>query len=199
MNVFKDYLSLFSIKTYPAKTTVFSEGEPCSTLGLVLKGGLDVITDTGLDSPFLITHLKKDDCFGEYLLFSDCLFYLGSFITVAETTIAFITKEKLLMLLSSNPLLLEAFLKKIGNNHLFLQNRLKALSQKTLKNRLLFYLNFVANRTKQSVISIKSKERLAQYLNMPRPSLSRELQKLKHDGFIDYDLNSITLIKRSPF
>ncbi|MGD9605346.1 MAG: Crp/Fnr family transcriptional regulator [Bacilli bacterium] len=199
MNVFKDYLSFFTIKTFPAKTVVFSEGEPCFSLGIVLKGELDVITYSLSDNGFLIAHLKKDDCFGEYLLFSDSPIYLGSLITVSEVNIALIEKEKLLILLSSQTKLLDGFLKKLGNNHLSLQNKLKVLSQKTIRNKVLFYLNLVVNETENPVVTFKSKERLAQYLNIPRPSLSRELQSLKQEGLLEYDLHTITLIKRSPF
>ncbi|MGD9886422.1 MAG: Crp/Fnr family transcriptional regulator [Bacilli bacterium] len=198
MNVFNRHLSLFTIKAYSAKTVIFSEGEPCLNLGVILKGEIDIITYSS-EVSFTIAHLKKDDCFGEYLLFSNNPIYLGSFVACSDTEIAYINKSKLLELFQTDSLFLENFLKLLGNNHLLLQNKLKIISQTSIRNKIMFYLNLIVKENQNPVVLIKSKERLAQYLNIPRPSLSRELQKLKAAGLIDYDLYSITLKEISPF
>ncbi|HSQ33719.1 MAG TPA: helix-turn-helix domain-containing protein, partial [Peptostreptococcaceae bacterium] len=39
-----------------------------------------------------------------------------------------------------------------------------------------------------------SKQRLSEYLGIPRPSLSRELMNMKNDGLIDYDRNIVKII-----
>ena len=47
---------------------------------------------------------------------------------------------------------------------------------------------------KDKTIYYSSKEKLALYLNIPRPSLSRELANMAKDNIIKYDRKSITLL-----
>ena len=73
-----------------------------------------------------------------------------------------------------------------------LQDKIKILTQKTNREKILFYIKNEIKRTKNKTIKINSKEELAKILNIPRPSLSRELILLKEDGYIFYDRDTIT-------
>ncbi|MDD3172026.1 MAG: helix-turn-helix domain-containing protein, partial [Bacilli bacterium] len=64
----------------------------------------------------------------------------------------------------------------------------------SIKDKVLFFLSETSKRTKSKIIKIKSKEQLALFLNIPRPSLSRELIILKDLGLIDYSKNYIKLL-----
>ena len=97
------------------------------------------------------------------------------------------------MELLSNKTFLTNYLNIMSQNNMLVRQRLKLLSQKSITDRLLFYLNSERKRLKTNVIPIKNKEDLAIVLNIPRPSLSRELINLKEKNIIDYDKKTITL------
>ena len=80
----------------------------------------------------------------------------------------------------------------ISKSVMKLQGKVKILSQKTIREKILFYIKNEIKRTKNKTIKINSKEELAKILNIPRPSLSRELILLKEDGYIFYDRDTIT-------
>lgn len=191
MNVFNDYINEMTIKEYAAKSIIFLEKEPCKHFCIILKGSVDIITYSLNDTPYFINSLSKNDCFGEYLLFSDFPIYLGNVVAKTEVKIGFLLKDKLLNLLKQNENLLNSFLNLLANKHLQLQNKLKVLSQKTISDKILSYVHLHANEHK--TIFIKSKESLANILNIPRPSLSRTLIHLKNANMIDYNYHSITL------
>ena len=71
---------------------------------------------------------------------------------------------------------------------------MKLLSQKSIENKIMFYLYSEKKKRNTNVINIPSKEKLAQLLNIPRPSLSRELIKLKEKKIILYDKYKITIL-----
>ena len=71
---------------------------------------------------------------------------------------------------------------------------MKLLSQKSIADRIMFYLINEYKKTGNKKVSIISKEDLANKLNIPRPSLSRELINLKDEGLIDYNRYFITLL-----
>jgi Mn-dependent DtxR family transcriptional regulator len=73
------------------------------------------------------------------------------------------------------------------------QEKIKVFSQNNIEDRILFYLFEESKKQNTKIIKIKSKENLALLLNIPRPSLSRSLIKLKEKSLIEYDKYSITL------
>ena len=55
----------------------------------------------------------------------------------------------------------------------------------------LFYLNENYQKNNDKTIYIDSKENLAKYLNIPRPSLSRELINMRNEDIISFDRHKI--------
>lgn len=189
----KKYENKFVYKQYPANTLVFHEGDECDSIGIILKGQLVISTITSMDNEYIINILNKNDLFGDTLLFTDKTIYLGDGITNKETEILFICKELLLEMFKDQSFLLN-FLSMVSKKSIDLRNRLKLLSHKSIEERILFYLYTEKKRLQTKKIPIKSKEALAQLLNVPRPSLSRELIRLKEKNIIDYNRYFITLM-----
>ena len=189
----KDYFKDFTIKKFKNNTLIFHEGEECNHLGIILKGQLVISTLTALDKDYVINVLNPNDLFGDTLLFSEKTLYLGDGIVSKDSEILFISKELLLSMLKDQQFLLN-FLSIISKKSMDLRNRLKLLSHKSIEERILFYLSEQRKQLNSNQIPIKSKESLAKLLNIPRPSLSRELIRLKDKKIIDYNRNYITLM-----
>lgn len=187
------YKKDFIIKNFPANTLLFHEGEECGSVGIILKGQLIISTITKMDKEYIINILNKGDLFGDTLLFSDKTIYLGEGIISKDSQILFLTKELLLEMFKDQTFLLN-YLAIITKKSKDLRERLKLLSHKSIEERILFYLSSEVKRLNTNKIPIKSKESLAKLLNIPRPSLSRELIKLKDKGIIDYNRYFIILV-----
>jgi CRP-like cAMP-binding protein len=179
-------------KTYNENTLIFSEGEKCNSLGVIISGELTISTLTNYDKEYTINILGKNEIFGENLLFNEDNTYLGDGIVTKNSEILFIPKELLIELLT-NKTFLTNYLSIISKNAMEVRQRLKLLSQKSISDRILFYLNSESKRLGTNIIPIKNKEILANVLNIPRPSLSRELINLKKNNLIEYDKKTITL------
>lgn len=184
------------IKEYKKNEMIFNEGDLCRSIGLIVKGSVKITTYTICDQEYIITLLTKDELFGESLLFSPNPQYLGHVIALEDTTICFINRKNLLILLQKDVVLLENFLGLLAKKHLATQERIKLLLQKKIKEKILFYLHEQVKKRHSNIIPILSKETLACILNIPRPSLSRELIALKKDKWLDYNRNYIILLKK---
>lgn len=191
-NSLSNYQRYLVIKTYKKDDIVFNEGDECKTIGLVLSGALQISTLTILENEYSINTILENDIFASTLLFSSNPFYLGYGKCLKETKIAFITKDNFIKLLQEDKNILLNYLGFLANKRLLVQERLKILCQKNIKEKILFLLKSKMN--KKNTIYFSSKEKLALYLNIPRPSLSRELAKMKDEGIIDFGRNFITLI-----
>ena len=191
-NTSNDYSNHFIIKEYKKDSLIFNELEKCTCLALILEGEVQISTLTYNDKEYTITLLNKFDTFGEFLLFSDKPFYLGDIIAKSNAKIAFIDKENLLYLLKDK-VILENFLNLLSKKSMLNQEKIKVYSQNNIEDRILFYLFEESKKLNTKTIKIKSKENLALLLNIPRPSLSRSLIKLKEKSLIDYGKNFIKL------
>lgn len=187
-----DYLKYLKIKTFKKDDIVFEEGKQCTSIGLVLSGALQISTITILENEYSISTILANDIFASTLLFSSNPKYLGYGICLKETKIAFITKDHFLFLLQNDINILNNYLSFLANKRLQVQERLKILCQRNIKEKILFLLK--SRMDKNKTIHFSSKEKLALYLNIPRPSLSRELSNMANDKIIKYDRKSITLL-----
>ena len=187
-----DYSKNISIKLYKKGDIVFNEGDQCNSIGLVESGAVQISTITILENEYSISTILADDIFASTLLFSNNPYYLGFGRCLKETKIIFISKSNLIYLLQNDEAILNNFLSFLANKRLAAQERLKILCQKSIREKIFFLLKSRMNN--KNTIYFSSKEKLALYLNIPRPSLSRELINMQNDNLIKYDRKSITLL-----
>ena len=187
----KDYEKYVYYKEYNKNALIFLEGEKCNNVCIVIKGEISIVT-SNYDSLVEINNLKENEIFGDSLILIDDNRYLGNIMAVKDTTLCIISKDNWLKLLE-NKIILRNYLEIISTKVFKIQSKVKILSQKSIREKILFYLLSESKRINKKKIPIKSKESLSLYLNVPRPSLSRELIKLKSENVIDYNRYSITL------
>ncbi len=186
---------LFEIQKYKRNDMIFCEGDICNKLGYVVNGNIHISTVNYDETEFIISRLNTNDFFGETLIFSNSPYYLGDVVAFSEVTICLINRKNLLYLLQNNESFLTFFISSMAKKNFYAQNRLKVLSQNSIRNKIMFFLYNQEKIYKKRIIEISSKENLARLLNMPRPSLSRELSKLRKDGIIEYTKTYIKIIK----
>ena len=186
-----DFEKYVYYKEYNKNAIIFLEGEKCNNVCIVSKGEISIVT-SNYDSLVEINNLKENEMFGDSLILIDDNRYLGNIMAVKDTTLCIIPKDNWLKLLE-NKTILKNYLEIISTKVFKIQSKVKILSQKSIREKILFYLLSESKRINKKKIPIKSKESLSLYLNVPRPSLSRELMKLKSDNIIDYNRYSITL------
>ncbi|MFO7968490.1 MAG: helix-turn-helix domain-containing protein, partial [Candidatus Izemoplasmatales bacterium] len=100
-------------------------------------------------------------------------------------------KSNLEKLIIKNADFREYYLSQLSEKALKLNLHNKILIQPSLEEKILMWLDQMINENQNNLITIKTKEALANYLNVTRPSLSRKLRELKARGIIDYGKNYI--------
>lgn len=76
-----------------------------------------------------------------------------------------------------------------------LSTRIFCTGAKTIRERVITYLSGIAKQTGYRVFEIPlNRQELADYLNVDRSALSKELSKMRRDGLIDYDRNCFRIL-----
>lgn len=188
-----DILKKYSItKEYKSGDIIFNEGDKCLHLGIIIEGEIKIVTYTYLEKEETINTVSTGDMFGQFLLFSTHDNYFGSAIALKKTKILFINKTNLLKLFDEDKNFLNLYLKAICDQSIILKQQNKLYAHKNIRDRIMFY---VTSNTTEGKCKIKSISSLALILNIPRPSLSRELIKMQDEGLIKYDKTYIKYLK----
>ena len=186
----------FKVTSYKKSSVVHFDGERCSKLEIILSG--KVVVDRIGESGNLLTisEFYNDDILGGNLLFSKYPYYPMTVLTQLPTDILEIDRETLFELFCNNPIFLRTYLELTSDRAFILGNKIKHYINKTIRESIMNYLNYESKIQNSNRIKLNTtKKALAEKIGVQRTSLSRELAKMRDDGLILFDTDSITLLK----
>lgn len=186
----------YSEVSYNKGQILFQEGDACKNIGIIEEGSIQLERIYSSGKSIVLAKLSAGDVFGEALVISSTALYPATVIAKSNCKIIFINKKEIMKLCSSNESILENFVMLLSDKVIMLNKKVKSTSLKSVKHKVVDYILEKSNVANSNVIMInESKEDIAAYLGIPRPSLSRELIKLRDENIIDFDRNSITILK----
>ena len=186
----------FKVTSYKKSSVVHFDGETCNKLEIVLSGKVvvDRIDESG--NLLTISEFYKDDILGGNLLFSKNPYYPMTVLTQLPTDILEIDREVLFELIYNNPMFLRTYLELISDRTFILGDKIKHYINRTIRESIMNYLNYESKKQNSNHIKLNiTKKALAEKIGVQRTSLSRELAKMRKDGLIQFDSDTITLLK----
>jgi len=194
-------LSIDNLTAYGGRTAcarkgamLFMQGDACVEIGYVSEGRLDIMSSTPDGREWQIQTVEAGSFFGDVLTFAGENRYLGNVVVSADAVVTMIGKNDFVRLLSDDPPLLLRYLEELGRKTFDIKQQVKLLSLPDLRSRILFWLRWRLGDARSGVVAIPgTKERLAAMLAVERPSLSRELSRMRQAGILSYSRTSIIL------
>ena len=90
---------------------------------------------------------------------------------------------------------LENILREVAREAVYLNLKIQLLSQPTLRDKLLFYLNVMHDSQHSHVFTIPfTREKLAQFICADRSAVSRELSRMQREGIITIEGKQIKFL-----
>lgn len=184
----------YTVKTYEKDAVIAMEDEECNSLGLILDGQVEVQRIYLSGKHIVLKRMTTGEVFGEAIIFSKINKYPATIISISKSNVAFIKKEDIIQLCILEESILKNFITLLSDKIFILNNKIKNISFKTVKQKVINYILEQMHEQKSSTIVLKAnKEQISSLIGIPRPSLSRELMKLRDEGIIDFDKNTITI------
>lgn len=173
-------------------------GEPFEGLGVVLSGTVAVTKESPSGSRMILTILGPGEMFGEMAAFSQKRQWPATVVAQKNCTVFFLPPEKIVgqceKQCSGHKILILNMLRIISDKALMLNRRLEYLSIKNMRAKIsCFLLEQYKNAGKEMYVLPLSRNELADFLNVARPSLSRELSRMRDEGVIDFYRSSIQI------
>jgi CRP-like cAMP-binding protein len=131
------------------------------------------------------------DIFGETIAFSNSKVWPVTVITQEDCTLLFLPNDKITGICAhscaSHNTLIINLLQILSKRNILLSKKIELMSAKNIRGKISSYLLDIFRQNNQNTLTIPMKRHeLADYLNIPRPSLSREMGLMRDAGIIEF-------------
>ena len=187
------------IEEYKKNTLIFKEGDKIDELGIVLSGDIHLIKNDYFGNENLIAKVTPMELFGEAAACSNLLTLPVTIFAMSNSKILYLKYKKIITTCSNackfHLKLIENMVTLLADKNLILNNKLDYISKRSIKEKVLSYLNDQSklNNSKKFKIPF-NREHLANYLAVDRSALSNTLSKLRDEKIITYNKNEFNLL-----
>jgi CRP/FNR family transcriptional regulator, cyclic AMP receptor protein len=178
------------VDKFPAKQTVFSQGDPATNVMYIQEGGvkLTVVNETGKEA--VVAMLGPGDFFGEGCLAGQSI-CIATATAISPTTVLVIEKNEMTRVLHEQHELSDRFIAYVLSRNIRVEedlvDQLFNSTEKRLARTLLLLARYGAQGHPQSVIPKVSQEMLAEMIGTTRTRVNFFMNKFKKLGFIRYN------------
>ncbi|MDD2472016.1 MAG: Crp/Fnr family transcriptional regulator [Dehalococcoidales bacterium] len=187
-----------AVREYKQREIVAVHGQPFQGIGIIACGKLALTKETYSGNRIIMGILEAGDIFGEIVAFSDHRIWPMTVIAQEDCVLLFLPPDKKTgtcsNICTSHSTLIMNMLQILSNRASMLDKKIEHISAKNIRGRISSYLLdlYLDTGNKDFVLAMKRHE-LADYLNIPRPSLSREMALMRDDGIIEFKGSNITI------
>lgn len=188
-------------RSFPKNSIIYHTGQIIQRMGLLLKGGVNIVRADIWGNENIIGHIMPGEVFAETYACSAGRPMMADVVTTADTTVLFLDVMKVVKTCASScthhDRLIHNLLLIMAYKNLYLTQKINHITPKSIRERLLSY--FSAESVLQSsteIIIPFNRQQLADYLSVDRSALSNELSKMRREGVLDYKKNYFILHER---
>jgi CRP-like cAMP-binding protein len=184
---------------YKRNDYIINLGDQFDSVGIMLNGEAIVIKENAAGNRVVMTLLKRGDIFGEMLAFSNHAKWPATVQAQDNCEVLFLPKFKIIgecnRLCSWHTTLIQNFLKIISERALMLNKKVEYLTIKSMRGKISTYLLEQYKKAGNSnFVLLLNRNELADFFNVSRPSMSREMCKMRDEGVIDFYLNAFKIL-----
>ena len=187
------------VHSYNRNDYIVMGGDAYESVGIVLKGAATVSKENAAGNRVVMTLLKQGDIFGEIVAFSSQMVWPATVQAQEACEILFLPRGKIVgecdRMCPWHRTLIQNFLRIISEKAIMLNKKVEYLTIKSMRGKISSYLLEQYKRTGDPTITLPlNRNELSDFLNVSRPSMSREMCKMRDEGVIDFYLNTFKIL-----
>ena len=192
------------VYTYKKGEYVLRQGEHINDITVLVEGSLHIQKDDYWGNRSILSNVSAGHIFAEtYALSREPL--MVDVVSAEDCEVLFLNLSALTDPLYANDSWQRKFMKNILNacvqKNQVLSNRIFCTTPKSTRARILTYLSYQAVKEGRTTFRIPfNRQQMADYLNLDRSALSKELGRMRDEGILEFRKNQFTLtgIQLSP-
>lgn len=168
------------VRSYEKGAFLLRRGETAEQMGVVLSGGVHIVREDFWGNRSIVGLAGPGDVFAESYHLSGGVLEVSA-LAAAETEALLLDARR-----AGEPALLENLLSLLAEKNRMLTEKIRHMSRRTTREKLLSYLSVQALRAGGPEFDIPlDRQQLADYLAVDRSALSAELGKLRREGLLE--------------
>lgn len=185
---------LIQTQAHSKGKTVYAQHDSCDALDIVRSGSLVAYALTPNGSATTMFEFRKNSIIGANLLFGESNAYPLSIYCLTDCELVHVARKAVLELLHNYDFVTH-YIRSLSQNSRGMNQKIAMLTQNTLRKNILEYLRQQSLLQQSRKITLPiSKKQLADYFGVQRPSLFRELKRLRDEKAIKIQNRSVTLL-----
>ena len=185
---------VYLLKSYKKGEVIANQGEKCNSLSVIVEGKAVIQTIYENGKVLTLATFDVSDVFAEALLFSKAREYPATVMAIEDCKVLSFPKKSVLGIIQKNTQFTENILELLSQKIVILNKKINLIELDSIRRKICKVLLDNYKRNNTFSFKISSKKDFAEELGIPRPSLSRELIKMKDMGLIDFNLKEIKII-----
>ncbi len=185
------------VERYESGRALLRLGQRPVEMGMLLGGRAHILKASADGTEALVAALGPGDVFAETLCCAGVPESPVTVMAVESCTVLLMRYEAMIKgcpkACGFHQRLLENMLQMLAQKNLQLQHRMDILALKTLREKVLEYLQSLPKGPGGRITLPLNRERMAAFLGADRSALSHELMRMKADGLISYRKNEFVL------
>jgi CRP-like cAMP-binding protein len=176
-------------------------GEPMEGLGILLEGNLAVQKENSDGTRIILHIVLPGEMFGEIALFTEEMRWPATIAVLEDSVILFIPGDKIVgqcfQACSFHRRVTANMLKIVSEKALTLNRKVQYLSIKGMREKLCTFFWELYKKNGKAMFRLPmNRNELADFLNVSRPSMSREMCRMRDEGMIDFHLSTIKILDK---
>lgn len=174
-------------------TTVHEQGSECGTMDVVCSGKLTAYALSPNGSETVVFEFETGSIVGANLLFGTRNRYPMNIYSVTDSVLLHITKSGVEKLLEDYGFVMP-FVRSLSANSQGMNQKIAIYTRGSLRENLMdYFLALSAQQKSSHVVLPMTKKQLADYFGVQRPSLFRELKRMKDEGLLEINGQELTI------
>lgn len=188
-----------AVESFNDNQALIEKNDKVKKLGIVIEGELNLVSQKYNGTRVIVTTLEKNDLFGEALIYASASYSPYDLISSGKSKVLLIPYRIFSNMCSQNcshhNQLIINMLTILSDKIIMLNNKMSILNAETLKGRIAVYLLSLQKKANSMIFDMPmNRQELAEFLNVKRPSLSRELSVMQKDNIIEVYRSSVKIL-----
>lgn len=187
-------------REYKKDEFIYLEEDRIDCVGCVIKGSVQIIHENIWGDKAMLLAIGEKELFGESFCCDGSGITAVSFTAKEATTVLFLPFDRVVHTCPGacayHHQLVMNMITVMAQKNAGLMAKIDILSKKTLREKIAAYLMNAASSHNAKYFTVPmGRIELAEYLNADRSALTRELNAMKEEGFIDFEKNTFRILK----
>lgn len=185
---------------YAKGETILSSWNGLKEIIVVLEGAVTIQHDDFWGNRTIVARVETGQTLGETAAMPHSVNLMHDLVAAEDCSLVFLNLDQLLTMCPSacpfHTRIIQNFCYSLGQKNQYLVGKLDCITRRSTREKILSYLSMEAAKKKSSYIEIPfNRQEMADFLSVERSALSKELGKLRDEGYLKFSKNRFELLK----